>query len=354
VRVAIGVLSFAMATIYVPAPANPPDLPGVKANLKDQLAFTCAYEADKLPKLDPEADKLFKRARWLQKKNLIKKDRSVNPVVERLYRIAAAWGHDKANHNLAIMLMKGQSTATDLITKPVELAEDLIKRGIPQGYYDMGVLLDRGYGVTRDPKAALVYFRKAADLGNPEAQYYVAEKLQHSAEVYSVPWEVGNQMKRCAAEQGHKDAAKYSGNDISSEVSHNRKGTYTEAVKYFQYAVKSGDEISADTLKEAFLSPAKDNTLYYLGLEKDEERSRRYGVLSDILGKYSYLDPTVDEIDEIVPLPPAKLPPWDGEIKFQKEWKKNVPPPLPSEERIAEMAKAKGLDPETGRPVRQD
>lgn len=28
-----------------------------------------------------------------------------------------------------------------------------------------------------------------------------------------------------------------------------------------------------------------------------------------------YLNPTVEDIDEIVPLPPAKLPPWDGKLK---------------------------------------
>ena len=41
-----------------------PDLATVRAN----LAFTCVYEADHLPPLDPEADALFKYARYLQKR----------------------------------------------------------------------------------------------------------------------------------------------------------------------------------------------------------------------------------------------------------------------------------------------
>ena len=89
----------------------------------------------------------------------------------------------------------------------------------------------------------------------------------------------------------------------------------------------------------------------YLGQQKDEERVRRYEAISDFLSSYSYLNPKVPEIDSIVPLPPAKLPAWDGTFQWLKAHKANVPPPLPSEERINEMAKAKGLDPESVRPL---
>lgn len=89
--------------------------------------------------------------------------------------------------------------------------------------------------------------------------------------------------------------------------------------------------------------------MYYMNLPKDDERSRRYETIASVLSRYSYLNPKVPEIDRIVPLPPAKLPPWDGKLQWLKEHEANVPPPLPSEARIAEMARAKGLDPATGR-----
>jgi TPR repeat protein len=136
---------------------------------KAQLEFTCAYEKDKLPPLAPEADQLFKRARWIEKKNMLTRNASENPTIERLYRIAYAWGHYKAGHNLAIMLRQGKSLGKDLISMPVEIAQNMIDQGIPMGYYDMGVLLNKGYGVQHDPKAALQYIRKAADLGDPDA-----------------------------------------------------------------------------------------------------------------------------------------------------------------------------------------
>ncbi|UXY16342.1 sel1 repeat family protein [Chitiniphilus purpureus] len=318
---------------------------GLAATQEAQLAFTCAYEKDRIPPRDPEAEQLFQHARWLQKRNLLKEDPAQYPVFERLYRIAAAHGHDKAAHNLALLLIRGQSDASDALSLPVQLAQDLIRRGIPQGYYDMGVLLNKGYGVVGDPRKSLTYLRKTADLGSPEAQYYVGDRLFMLGIDYAVPFRIGLQMKKCAAEQGHTEAA------MEYAVHLQDEGKLEAATKYFQMAVKAGSDLAANKLRRSFLAPPTEDSLAYLGLAKDEERSRRYKILSDILERYSYLNPTVDEIDQIVPLPPAQLPPWDGQIQWVKEWESGKAPPLPDAARIAEMAKAKGLDPATGRPL---
>jgi hypothetical protein len=105
---------------------------------------------------------------------------------------------------------------------------------------------------------------------------------------------------------------------------------------------------------EKRLTPPPDNRVYYLGQAKDEERVARYNKIRKTLSGYDYLPAKVDEIDEICPLPPAKLPPWNGKLKWVEKWESNKAPPLPSEERIAEMALAKGLNPETGLPVKVD
>ena len=135
------------------------------------------------------------------------------------------------------------------------------------------------------------------------------------------------------------------------QLTKKNKKNYPEALKYYQLAVKAGSDTAALALQQAFLAPPPENDFDYLALSKDEERSRRYDLLSDFLHRYSYLNPTVDDIDDIVPLPPAKLPPWDGKTRWQKAWDSGEAPPLPSEERIAELARAKGLDPATGRPL---
>ena len=128
---------------------------------------------------------------------------------------------------------------------------------------------------------------------------------------------------------------------------------YSEALQALQLGAKAGHSRAAGRLKEGFEGPPASDEMYYLGQAKDPERVRRYAAIDDFLLSYDYLGPKVSEIDEIVPLPPARLPKWDGSFQWLKAHEANVPPPLPSEARMAAMARAKGLDPETGRPLQQ-
>jgi uncharacterized protein len=315
-----------------------PDLPAIQTN----LAFTCAYEKDAIPPRDPEADQLYQHARWLKKNNLLKEDPLVYPKIERLIRIATVYGHDKANLELRQMIGKGTAQSDNITKETLDLTEELIQRGIPGGYYDMGRYLERGYGVKQDKDLARRYYRKSADLGSPEGQYAVAELL---APIDIAP-DIARQMRRCAAEQGHGKA----GLDLGVNLSGNSH--YAEALQAFQLGAKAGNDLAASFLSDGFNGPAATDEMNYLGQQKDEERYKRYLAIGNFLGAYSYLNPKVPEIDRIVPLPPAKLPPWDGSFQWLKTHEANVPPPLPSEERIQEMARAKHLDPETGRPLK--
>ncbi|SOS14606.1 hypothetical protein PL963_00351 [Pseudomonas cerasi] len=91
--------------------------------------------------------------------------------------------------------------------------------------------------------------------------------------------------------------------------------------------------------------------MYYLGQKEDLERAERYKQISRLLSRLSYANPKVPEINEIVPLPPAKLPAWDGKLKWIEEREANIPPPKPSEALIEQLAKAMVLDPKTGKPL---
>ncbi|WP_434628633.1 SEL1-like repeat protein [Chromobacterium sp. CV08] len=317
-----------------------PTLDEVKVN----RAFACVYEKKNLPQLSPEADQLYRYARYVQKNNLLKEDISVYPELERLFRIATAHNHYKANLELRQMIGKGHAWSADPVKETLDLTEELIRQGVPGGYYDMARYIEAGYGVKQDPELALRYYRKSADLGSPDGQSWVAEKL---APLDHAP-EVARQMRHCAADQGSGSAADSLGRDYKGDKA------YPEAVKIFHTGVKNGNETSAAELEAAFSGPDASDTFNYLGLLKDVERADRYKKIADVLGRYSYLHPTVPELDEIVPLPPAKLPPWDGKIQWQKNHEANVAPPKPSEELIAKLAKAKNLDPKTGRPVGAD
>jgi TPR repeat protein len=211
------------------------------AALKPDIAFTCTHEVAHIPPRDIEAEQLYQHARWLRNANLLKEDLAVYPVIERLVRVAAAYGHDKANLALRGMLKNGQAQSPNPIKESLDLVEDLIRRGIPGGYFDMGNYLMQGYGVVGDTGLAIRYYRRAADLGNHDAQFLIGEKLvdatKHTAEVVTT----GLAMYKCAAEQGNPLAALRWGVYVSDE-------TPLEAMKAFQLGVKAGNAQSASWL----------------------------------------------------------------------------------------------------------
>lgn len=310
-----------------------PDMSAVRAN----LAFTCVHEADHLPPLDPEADQLFQYGRYLQKKEGPK---SFNEVA-RYYRIAAAHGHYKANNNLQGLVSQGIAESPDAPKETIDLAAQLVNQGIPGGYYDIGHYLELGYGLKQDPEMALRYMRKAADLGSPDAQYYVGQKL---APINNAP-AIARQMHQCAADQGHGKAANTLGNDLETDK------LYPEAIRAFQKAAAAGETQGAFSLQMWFSWDHGDPRLSDIGLAKDVERSRRYKLIGDFIDRNAGRNPKVPDIDKIVPLPPAKLPPWDGTFQWEKDQAAAVPPQKPSDELIERLSQVKHLDPATGLPL---
>ncbi|WP_236208371.1 SEL1-like repeat protein [Pseudomonas tohonis] len=309
-------------------------LPQIRAN----LAFTCRHE--RIPDASADSDLLFKYARWLQKNNQLKQDPTVDAEVERLYRIAAEHQHYKASINLINGAFRGHFKLRS--EELLRLSQELIDADVASGYYFIAILLQQGAaGLQDDPEMALRYYRKAADEGSALAQALVADKL---APIDIAP-DIARQMRRCAAEQGNGKAARALGVHLS--VASN----YQEALTVFQLGAAAGDEASAGRLWEAFKGPSPADTVYYLGQDKDLERAERYKTIWRILARYSYASPKVPEINEILPLPPAKLPPWDGKLQWLEERKANVPPPKPSEVLMSQLARDKHLDPATGRPT---
>ncbi len=87
--------------------------------------------------------------------------------------------------------------------------------------------------------------------------------------------------------------------------------------------------------------------MYFLNLSEDHERSRRYRIIGDYLSDKDYLQPKVPDLDDIVPLPPAPLPKWDGKIAFQR-WFEGEAPPKPDEALVRRLAWQRGLNGDTG------
>jgi TPR repeat protein len=305
---------------------------------KAKLAFTCVHE--KAPEVSAESDVLFQYARWLQKNNQLKQDPGVYGEIERLYRIAAENGHYKANINLQSGTRRGEFKLRG--DEHLRLSQNLIDKGVASGYYFISVFLRNGTaGLQQDPEMSLRYLRKAADTGSAQAQYEVGDKL---APINIAP-DVARQMHRCAAEQGHGEAA------VELAVNLQGRTLYQEALEAFQLGVAAGDSTSASFLSKVFRNPPPTNELHYLAQQEDLKRAERYEQVRRILANYSYANPKVPEINEIFPLPPAPLPAWDGKLQWLEARRANVPPEKPSEALIRELAKAKVLDPATGKPM---
>jgi len=329
--------------------ARPPGfdaVSGISADIQQQRAFTCTHESARIPPRDPEAEQLYKHARWLARQNILKEDPAAYPPIERLLRIATALGHDRANIELRDMLDKGQVQSADPGRERMDLVQDLIDRGIPAGYYDMGWYLENGFGVKRDVELAFRYYRKAADLGSPEGQYLVGDRLSDMSKNGKAIASIGWAMYRCAADQLHSDAA------LEFAIHQRSSGAPADGFKYFQAAASAGEAMAASSLADAFSIKDHADPIWGLGMAPDPAREARYKRITEFLSAYSYLNPKVPEINEIVPPPPAKLPAWDGKFKWQEEHVANIPPPLPSEARIEKMARSKGLDSKSGRRLK--
>lgn len=303
----------------------------------ERLKFECQKERDSLPELNPNAHILYLYGLHLTQ---ITGPKDFDSAA-RYYRIAAAFGHYRAATNLQGLLSQGLTRAERPARETINLVEDLIKQGIPGAYYDMARYLELGYGVKRDVSASRYYYRKAADRGNPEAQYYVSELLVRIKGAGHVAFK----MVECAMEQGNSEAAYNYG--IHGELN----DKLPEAVRAYSIAVKAGNSLAALSLEDAFAGKYPDNAPESLGMKPDPERARRYAQIGKFLSRYEHLGAKVPDIDQIVPLPPAPLPEWDETFEWKRKRDAAIPPSPPSEELIAKMCKEKELDPTTGWPL---
>ncbi|WER20649.1 DUF6396 domain-containing protein [Providencia stuartii] len=289
----------------------------VTQKTEPDLAFTCVYEKDTLPPVDPEADIWFKQARELEKVNKYQRDYKQIGV---LYRKAAERNHPKAMLNLSNLIsygkvppIEGKGPAQEVW----DIIQKMAKLDISYGYYQMGHYLDTGYGVPADRTKALAYFRQAADLGSPEGQYvigdiFLAQRLSDKDNPAYQP-EIGKKMLACAAQQGNKEAA-FTAAMFYKSVEKN----FDIALEFFQLASENGHRISASILIDTFKIDTTPKDYYYLAVKPDPERSARYEAIvkemdaSDETAKFP-------DIDKIVPLPPAELPEWDGSFEYKKQ-----------------------------------
>lgn len=272
--------------------------------------------------------------------------------ISRYYRIASAYGNADATEALRSLQWKLIDDSYDGVVtelrrnraKETERLATLLTQQYPsRGYLLQGSMYEQIWNLTE----AFILYRKAADLGNAQAQYRLAQYLDVNSITGAKA--VGAKAKdiafalplyRCAAQQGHSGAM------YELAIKQAKDRHYAEAMAGFQQAVMLGETAAAARLVDAFNEKASGPET--LGMKSDAARYERYEKIRIFLIDEQNFDPRVPELNQIVPLPPAALPEWDGTFQWKKE--QLASHEAPSETLMAKMAKAKGLDPQTGLP----
>ncbi|WUR14980.1 DUF6396 domain-containing protein [[Empedobacter] haloabium] len=285
-----------------------------------RTGFTCEIEAAKVPPIDAQADAWFHEARALEGPDTWEEDRDYKKIVQ-LTRAATERRHWKAMLNLA-SLYREKRDPPHGPDDALALVEEAMRLGIPAAYDRMGTYYMEGVGVPADATRAFAFWQKAAEMGSPHAMAYLGDKI-------SATWDspkdgfwanipIATKMLECALGQGYGPAA-YSLFEMHAWprlANGNPSGPRTAATKALalqtlQQGIRLGCADCARLLFVEFERPT--NLSDMLVPHLDTARSERYLVLDDAL--HWNPDLRLPNLDNILPLPPAQLPQWNGDKK---------------------------------------
>jgi TPR repeat protein len=251
--------------------------------------FKCLHEQDVAPPLNQQAEQ------WFQQGRSISKERPANwAEVARLYQQAVEKSHWKAMHNLAELYLRGDGVVKDT-NRAIDLYMEMVKLQVPLGYYDMGVMTQRGVGVVQSDKDAMLFLLKAGDMGSPIAQIRLGDMYIYNLKKY----QLGVSYLRCAAHQDHAKA-NYELGGYYEIVDRN----YPVAMHYYQRAASLGERKGAMEIKDTF----REGKFSY---EKDERLAKAYYEVSSQLSKNPEL--RLPNLAKDIPLPPNPVQGYHGD-----------------------------------------
>jgi len=281
-------------------------------------SFTCQIEATKVSPVDARADSSFLEAQALDDPSAWEEDRDYGRIVQ-LTRQAADKHHWKAMLNLATLYLENRDPPRGQVEALV-LVEEAMKLGVPAAYDRMGTYYMHGVGMPGDATKAFAFWQRAAEMGNPHAMGYLGDKL---AATWNSPrdgfWAnipVATKMLECSLAQGYGPAAyslyylqAWPRNSDGTRSGPQKTETKALALRTLHQGVKHGCSDCARTLTIEFGDP--DDLADMLAPHLDNARSKRYLVLHNALN----LNPLLrfPNLDKVLSLPPAPLPPWDGD-----------------------------------------
>jgi hypothetical protein len=309
-------------------------------------AFTCQIEASKVPPIDAQADAWFREAQALDDPDMWEEDRDYKKIVQ-LTRQAAERRHWKAMLNLATLYLEKRDPPHGEM-EALALVEQAMRLGIPAAYDRMGTYYMNSVGVSGDATKAFAFWQKAAEMGNPQAMAYLGSKM---AATWDSPGDgfwanipVARKMLECSLAQGYGPAADslyyiqvYPRAADGKIAGPRTSDTKALALVTLHKGVQFGCADCARTLAVDFGDPLDLADMIVPHLDK--ARSERYVVLHNALN----LNPLLrfPNLDKVLPLPPAALPPWDGDKQTLIDAAKGVTP-RPSEPQASTASQRQG------------
>lgn len=291
--------------------------------------FTCVYQEQHLPPVDPQAELWFQQALALDNPDVWFEDIDWKKVYQ-LYSQAAERSHWKAMLNLASLILSEYPVPDHDPESAIRWVERAMQLGVPDAWDRMGAYHQNGLVKGGNATTAYAFFQRAADMGSPTAMTFLGYKM---AGTYNDPdgefWgnlPIGTKMLECALAQGDGDAAD------KLALIYARPGTADaklHALKTLQEGVKLGSAECANSLFSAFDGFNLNNGRNLAG-SIDKARAERYSKIGEALEHYQGRL-KLPNLDKVLPLPPAALPKWDGNVKTLIDAAKAVAlPPKPN------------------------
>ncbi|VWC36287.1 putative lipoprotein [Burkholderia aenigmatica] len=276
-------------------------------------SFTCVHQDQHVPPIDPQAERWFQQALALDNPDIYYEQRDY-PTIYRLYVQAADRGHWKAMLNLASLIRSNYPGVPRHDPEAaIRWVEKAMQLGVPDAYDMMGTYHQSGLVKGGDATSAYAFFQRGADMGSPSAQTFLGFKMSGN---YDSPdgefWgnaTIGLEMLQCALAQGDGDAAY----DLGGLYKGATPESKLRALKVLHEGVKLGCAKCAKDLASEFrgFDLASGNNL--VG-HIDTARAERYFRLGEAL-EHAQGRLKLPNLDQVLPLPPAPLPKWDGNAK---------------------------------------
>jgi len=250
----------------------------------------------------------------------IKPDRQEKAVARDTPKVAAP---EKSNGNALFLLGLKHLKESKDYKKAMECFRGAAEQGHVNAQYNVGVMYERGKGITQDYKEALKWYHKAAEQGNVNAQYNTGIIYFNGK---GVPQDYKEAFKwfHKAAEQGYANAQYNIG--VMYERGKGINQDYEEALKWYHKAAGQGKAKAQHNMGNMYANG--------LGVPQDNKKAEKWFLMAAKQG-FELSKKKLESMRSKAssPLPSTdKVKPLDSALKYSeyKNTKYNFKALLPS------------------------